>query len=73
MKISSQAAFHPRRLCCPCREAQEWNKGQLDQWAAVAGQREDDNLALHQYQRQDEVHIKQLNRDLERWVWGVGG
>ena len=48
------------------REAQQWNKGQLEQWAAVAGQREEDNLALQQYQRQDEALIKQLNRDLER-------
>ena len=49
------------------REAQQWNKGQLEQWAAVAGQREEDNLALQQYQRQDEALIKQLNRELERY------
>ena len=49
------------------REAQQWNRGQLEQWAAVAGQREEDNLALQQYQRQDEALIKQLNRELERY------
>ena len=50
-----------------CREAQTWNESQLQQWAKAAAQREADNLALLQYQRQDEELIKQLNASLERW------
>lgn len=48
------------------REAQLWNESQLQQWAKAAAQREADNLALLQYQRQDETLIKQLNKELER-------
>ena len=48
------------------REAQAWNESQLQQWAKVAAEREADNLALLQYQRQDEALIKQLNSRLEK-------
>lgn len=48
------------------KEAQAWSEAQLQQWATLAAEREDDSLALQLYHRQDEAVIKQLTSELQR-------
>ena len=45
-----------------------WNEEELQRWATVALEKEDDRLALAQYQRQDEAKVKELNAKLDRYV-----
>ncbi len=47
-------------LALPCLQEE------LEQWLAAARQKEDDNLALEKYQRQDEAKVKELGMQLER-------
>ena len=37
-----------------------WNQEELDQWVLAQKQKEEDNLALEKYKRQDEAKIKEL-------------
>ena len=43
-----------------------WNQEELEQWALAAKQKEEDNLALEKYKRQDEVKIKEHNLEIEK-------
>lgn len=43
-----------------------WNQEELEQWSLAAKQKEEDNLALEKYKRQDEIKIKDLNLDIEK-------
>ncbi|CAD7704050.1 unnamed protein product, partial [Ostreobium quekettii] len=43
-----------------------WNQDELDQWAQAQWQKEQDNLALEKYKRQDESVVKDLNLQIER-------
>eukprot|EP00899_Mesostigma_viride_P026492 jgi/Mesvir1/7027/Mv09154-RA.2 len=38
----------------------------MEQWALASRQKEEDNLALQKYQRQDEARIKELNLQIEK-------
>lgn len=44
-----------------------WLQEELEQWTAVAKQKEDDNLAMEKYMRQDEARVKELNMQV-RWA-----
>ena len=48
------------------KEVMNWNEEELQRWAAVAVEKEEDRLALAQYQRQDESKVKDLNSRLDR-------
>ena len=43
-----------------------WNQEEFEQWDAASKQKEDDNLALEKYARQDEARIKDLTLQLEK-------
>ncbi|KAK9820385.1 hypothetical protein WJX72_009778 [[Myrmecia] bisecta] len=43
-----------------------WNQEEFEQWALASRQKEEDNLALEKYQRQDEAKVKELSLVLER-------
>ena len=43
-----------------------WNQEEFEQWDAASKQKEDDNLALEKYARQDEARIKDLTLTLEK-------
>ena len=43
-----------------------WNEEELQRWADTAVEKEEDRLALAQYQRQDEAKVKDLNAKLDR-------
>ena len=43
-----------------------WNQEEFAQWALAAKQKEEDNMALEQYQRQDEVKIREVTLQLEK-------
>lgn len=43
-----------------------WNQEELEQWSLAAKQKEEDNLALEKYRRQDEIKIKELNLEIEK-------
>ena len=43
-----------------------WNQEEFAQWALAAKQKEEDNMALEQYQRQDEVKIRDVTLQLEK-------
>ena len=42
------------------------NEEELERWALAAKQKEEDNLALEKYMRQDEVKIKEHNLEIEK-------
>ena len=42
------------------------NQEVLEQWALAARQKEDDNLNLEKYKRQDELKIKELMLQIEK-------
>ncbi|GAB4818571.1 hypothetical protein N2152v2_005617 [Parachlorella kessleri] len=46
--------------------AMNFNQEELEQWSAVAKQKDDDNLTLEKYMRQDEAKVKELNMQLEK-------
>ncbi len=43
-----------------------WNQEEFAQWALAAKQKEEDNMALEQYQRQDEVKMRDISVQLEK-------
>ncbi|KAL3156428.1 hypothetical protein ABBQ38_000737 [Trebouxia sp. C0009 RCD-2024] len=43
-----------------------WNQEEFAQWALAAKQKEEDNLALEQYQRQDEAKMREVTMQLEK-------
>ncbi len=43
-----------------------WNQEEFEQWDAASKQKEDDNLALEKYARQDETRIKDMTLTLEK-------
>lgn len=43
-----------------------YNQEELEQWSLAAKQKEEDNLALEKYRRQDEIKVKELNLEIER-------
>lgn len=43
-----------------------WNQEEFAQWALAAKQKEEDNMALEQYQRQDEAKIRDVTMQLEK-------
>ena len=43
-----------------------WNQEEFAQWALAAKQKEEDNLALQHYQRQDEVKTRDMTMQLEK-------
>ena len=43
-----------------------WNQEEFAQWALAARQKEEDNMALEQYQRQDEVKLREITVQLEK-------
>jgi hypothetical protein len=45
-----------------------WNQDELEQWAMAARQKEEDNLALEKYTRADDVRIKELNLEIEKFT-----
>lgn len=47
------------------KEALNWNQEELEQWAAAAARKEEDNLALQRYARADEAKIKELSLSIE--------
>jgi len=43
-----------------------FNQEELEQWSLAAKQKEEDNLALEKYKRQDEIKVKELNLEIEK-------
>lgn len=43
-----------------------WNQEEFAQWALAAKQKEEDNMALEQYQRQDEAKMREVTMQLEK-------
>jgi len=43
-----------------------YNQEELEQWSLAAKQKEEDNLALEKYKRQDEIKVKELNLEIEK-------
>lgn len=43
-----------------------WNQEEFAQWALAAKQKEEDNMALEQYQRQDEAKMREITTQLEK-------
>lgn len=43
-----------------------WNQEEFAQWALAAKQKEEDNIALEQYRRQDEVKMREVTMQLEK-------
>lgn len=43
-----------------------FNQEELEQWSLAAKQKEEDNLALEKYRRQDEIKVKDLNLEIEK-------
>lgn len=43
-----------------------FNQEELEQWSLAAKQKEEDNLALEKYRRQDEIKVKELNLEIEK-------
>jgi len=43
-----------------------YNQEELEQWSLAAKQKEEDNLALEKYRRQDEIKVKELNLEIEK-------
>lgn len=43
-----------------------WNQDELEQWALALRQKEEDNLTLEKYRRQDEIKIKEITLTIER-------
>jgi len=43
-----------------------WNQDELEQWALASRQKEEDNLTLEKYRRQDEIKIKEITLTIER-------
>ena len=50
-----------------------WNEEELQRWAVVAIEKEEDRLALAQYQRQDESKVMELNNKLDRFTYSSPG
>ena len=48
------------------REAQAWSEDQFQQWSKIQSEKEDDNLALQVYRRQDDATLRQLSFDLQK-------
>lgn len=48
------------------RDVMNWNEEELQKWAVAALDKEEDRIALAQYQRQDESKVKELNAKLDR-------
>ena len=48
------------------RPVMNWNEEELQRWANAAVEKEEDRLALAQYQRQDEARVKELNARLDK-------
>jgi len=46
--------------------AMNYNQEELEQWSLAAKQKEEDNLALEKYRRQDEIKVKELNLEIEK-------
>lgn len=43
-----------------------YNQEELEQWSLAAKQKEEDDLALQKYKRQDEIKVKELNLEIEK-------
>ncbi|KAG5184850.1 flagellar associated protein [Tribonema minus] len=43
-----------------------WNQGELEQWALAARQKDEDNLALERYRREDEARARELSLQIEK-------
>jgi len=43
-----------------------YNQEELEQWSLAAKQKEEDNLALEKYRRQDDIKVKELNLEIEK-------
>ena len=46
------------------KQQMNWNNEELEQWYLAAKQKEEDNLALQKYQRQDEAKVKELDMQI---------
>lgn len=51
----------------------QYKQDELEQWALAARQKEDDNLSLEKYKRQDELRIKELMLHIERLTVSLFG
>jgi hypothetical protein len=49
----------------------KFDKEELDEWLRVQSEKEEDNLALLKYTKEDEAKIKELNLSIEKLVHEV--
>ena len=48
-----------------------WNQEELEQWAITGKQKEEDNVTLQKYHKEDESKIRELNLQIEKLTMEV--
>ncbi len=61
-----QAAVAAQGKIDKFKDQMKWNQDELEQWALAARQREEDNMMLEACDREDEIHQRELELDLEK-------
>lgn len=49
-----------------------WNQEELEQWAITGKQKEEDNVILQKYRKEDDAKIRELNLQIEKLTIEVG-